>query len=198
VFKLVFAVVAVALCIMAASSLGMAGAGSGEPWEGATAMEPFRWLVAEEKLGVELAVSERGSIHLGAGPTVVRLSPSAAAGGLEQRMRALPSSDKVYLVLQGLNTDTPPGVTYNVFLGLRDPAASSDAADPHYVGTLNFFAFGPSHTAMFDITDKIRTLREAGVLGDHPTVTVIPAGTPERGAKPGVDGVLLVAIKPQP
>jgi hypothetical protein len=166
--------------------------GAAAPRTGAT-MDHLR-PVAAEGANSELAVSDDGPVALGAGPIRVRLSPSTAPGALAQRIRTLAPSNEVYLILQGLNTDVPPGVAYNVFLGLPDGAGSSGAADPHYVGTLTFFDAGPSRNAVFNVTGKIRTFADA--LGDRPAVTVIPAGTPEGGAKPTVDKVRLVATEP--
>jgi hypothetical protein len=194
---LLHAMGAVVLSMPAASALAIAGLlhGGLGPWEGSAAMQSLRW-VAAETTGIELAVSEGGPIHLGAGPTLVRLLPSAEAGQLAKRIRTLPSSDQVYLVLQGINTNTPPSITYNLFLSLPDTAAaSSGPTDPHYVGTLNFFDSSPSRSVVFNVTDKIRTFGAAGVLGDRPTVTIIPAGLPESGAEPSVNKVKLVAIK---
>jgi hypothetical protein len=163
------------------------------PQTGAS-MDRLRVVVAEQK--VELAASGNGPIALGAGPTRVVLSPPSASGALAQRIRTLAPSDQVYLVLQGIDTDVPPGITYNVFLGPPDPSAASGPTDPHYVGTLNFFDAGPSRSAVFNVTDKIKAFGETGVLGNRPAVTVVPAGAPEGGAKPTINKVLLVTAAP--
>jgi hypothetical protein len=156
-------------------------------------MDRVRVAAAEN---VELAASGNGPIALGAGPTRVVLSPPSTAAPLVQRIRTLAPSDQVYLVLQGIDTGVPPGVTYNVFLGPPDPAASAGPADPHYVGTLSFFDAGPSRNAVFNVTRKIKALSESGTLNDRPSVTVVPAGTPEGGAKPSITKVRLVAGEP--
>jgi hypothetical protein len=145
---------------------------------------------------IELAVSENAPIQLGVGPTLVPLSRSAAAGTFEHCVRSLSPSEQVYLVLQGINANTLPGITYNLFLDLPDAASSSGPADPHYVGTMNFFNLGSSRGAVFNVTDVIRTFEDTGVLDDHPTVTIIPAGVPEGEAKPTIDKILLVAVGP--
>jgi hypothetical protein len=157
-------------------------------------MQSLRWLVAETS-DIELAVSEGGPIHLGARPTLVRLLPPAEAPGIAERIRTLPSSYQVYLILQDVNTNTPPSITYNVFLGLPDAAAPSGSTDPHYVGTLNFFDSNPFRSAVFNVTDKIRMFGAAGDLGNRLTVTIIPAGPPESRAEATVNNIRLVAIK---
>jgi tyrosinase len=158
----------------------------------AAAMDGLRLIVAEQN--VELAESADGPIALGAGATRILLSPAAAA--LAQSIRMLPGSDHVYLVLQGIDTDVPPGVTYNVYLGLPDAAAPSGPADPHYVGTLSFFNAGRSRDAVFDVTDKIKALGETERSGNGLAVTVIPAGSPESVSKPIINKVLLLATRP--
>lgn len=188
-------------CVLAIAAIPVLAAG---PWASAEAaavrgdmrlpkgavMDHLRRVAAES---IELAVSDHGPVALGAAPTRVRLSPPAAAGALAQRIKTLAPSDQIYLILQGINADVPPGITYNVFLGLPDAAASSGPEDPHYVGTLSFFDTGPSRSAVFNVTRKVRKLGDTGVLGDRPTITIIPAGIPEGGAKPTVDKMLLVA-----
>jgi hypothetical protein len=145
---------------------------------------------------VDLAASDNGPVTLGAGATRVRLLPPSTAGPLSQRIRTLPPTRQVYLILQGINTNVSPGITYNVYLGRRDAAHFSGATDPNYVGTFSFFDAGPSRDAVFNVTGKVRKLDEAGALDDQPTVTVVPAGTPESGAKPTVAKVRLVAAEP--
>jgi hypothetical protein len=145
---------------------------------------------------IELAVSENSPIQIGVGPTLVPLSRSATAGTFAQSIRSLSPSEQVYLVLHGINANTLPGITYNLFLDLPDAAASSGPADPHYVGTMNFFDLGSSRTVVFNVTGVIRTFEATGLLDDHPTVTIIPAGVPEGEAKPTIDKVLLVAVGP--
>jgi hypothetical protein len=160
-------------------------------WRGAM---DLRQLAAAET--VELAASDHGSVVLGAGPIRVPLSPSSGAGALAQHVSALGPLDQVYLVLEGIDTDVAPGISYNVFLGLPDSGSALGPADPHYVGTLSFFDSGPSRSAAFNVTGKIKALSDAGALDGRPTVTLIPAGTPDREAKPTIGRLVLMVAPP--
>ena len=135
-----------------------------------------------------LAASDHGPVKLGAGPTRVRLS--TPSGMLTQRLKTLPPAGEVYLILRGINTNAPPGITYNVYLDGPEDAHFSGTADPHYVGSFSFFETGPSKQAVFNVTNQVKKLGDS-----EPTVTVVPAGTPEQDARPTLDKVLLVAAE---
>ena len=126
-----------------------------------------------------------GPLPLGAQPATAALvgpalaSPLAAAG----RRR--------YLILRGLTATAQPGVTYSVYIDL--PAGATPAAnDPRRVGTVNFFSARPPGAPKgaeeklffsFDLTDTALALERRGLLLPHTTVTFIPDGRPEQGAR---------------
>jgi hypothetical protein len=141
----------------------------------------------------ELATSREGPIALGSGPTRIVLSAPPLADAIGKRVKMLRPADQVYLILKGIEAEPPPSITYNVFMGLPEAARSASPGDPQYVGTFSFFNAGPLQNAVFNVTDKIRTYVETGLINDHAAITVIPAGEPEAGAKPMINQVALVA-----
>ena len=143
----------------------------------------------------ELATSRKGPIALGSGPTRILLSAPSLADAVGKRVKMLRPTDQVYLIIKGIEAELPPGITYNVFMGLPEAARSASPGDPQYIGTFSFFNAGPLRNEVFNVTDKIRTYVENGLVNDRAAITVIPAGEPEAGAKPIINQVVLVAMR---
>jgi hypothetical protein len=150
-----------------------------------------------------LASSASKPVALGTGPVTVPLvRPASAPQVLSSRVASVGRDRKVYLVVKGFGAETPPGTTYQIYLGLpRDVAPSPD--EIYYVGTLNFFnalkgnasemARSDQRFLSFDVTDLLKTLQSRHSLGDDTTVTIVPAGQPSSAAKPMVGDIALVA-----
>ncbi len=118
-----------------------------------------------------------------------------------EMVKALAPDRKLLLVVKDLRTNVQPGVIYNLFLDLPD-GASSQVADEHFAGSLNFFnaivAEKPEKAAKserfvsFDITDLARKLVADGKLKEKPVLTVVPDGKPVSRSKPLIGEVTLV------
>jgi len=83
--------------------------------------------------------------------------PLAASGPAADRLRRGLAAE---LVLDGVEVSQPPGVMFNVYLGVPGPNPRRQ-----YVGTLSFFGVSHSsgHVALpgrtFDVTEQLQTLR---------------------------------------
>jgi hypothetical protein len=135
-----------------------------------------------------LATSDPAApIALGNGATFVPL-----------RKLAAPSADRrIYLVLSDLHAAQPPGVVWQLYLAMPKDAPPPDPADPHHVGTLNFFAAvrpgpvgasSPPINRSIDVTDLLRR-----VAADASNVTLVPDGTPAEAARATIGRIELVA-----
>jgi tyrosinase len=151
-------------------------------------------------------VTAKAPIPLGSSPVRASLEPpagtaAAAASVLPNRVRALPASRRLYLVIRDLQTDAQPGVLYHVYLELPASAAANQT-EQYHVGTINFFAaMGHDHAAAaagtprfysFDITDLAKKLQSKNQLSAKPTVTIAPDGQPAADAKPVVGEISVV------
>ncbi len=135
-----------------------------------------------------------GPLSLGTQPATAALAGPALASPLAA------AGHRRYLLLRGLTASAQPGVTYSVYLDL--PAGVTPTAnDPRWLGTVNFFAARPpgappgpdapsprNHDEerlffSFDLTDTLAALRRGGLLLPHTTVTFIPDGRPQHGAR---------------
>ncbi len=133
------------------------------------------------------------ALTLGASPVSVTLKPPAAAtAGLNKRLLALGGTDQVYLLLQGLQANAPVDASYDVYLNL--PVGHAPArGDSYYIGNFNFFdSESGRRSAVFNVTDRLRSLAGADALGEQPTVTIVPSGHPDAAATPTIARVLLV------
>jgi hypothetical protein len=83
---------------------------------------------------------------------------------------------RLFLVLGNLQAAAQPGIIYEVYLGLPSGAAPTPN-DPHYVGTLNFFAVAPPNTKplwrSYDVTALAGRLVSQGPAEDL-AVTIVP------------------------
>ncbi len=142
-------------------------------------------------------VAAAGGVNLAAEVTRVALMPSGGAGDLRGRLAEFAPRRALFLVLDDLRAAQQPGIIYEIYLGLP-PGAVPSADDPHYVGTLNFFAVAPPNTARqsrsYDVTALIRRLLSAGLPGDGLAVTIVGKRQGmASGVSPSIGGVALVA-----
>lgn len=105
--------------------------------------------------------------------------------------RATPAADqpKLFLTVEGIRFDEPPGAYFEVFLNVPEGQVP-DPKGPHYLGTLTFFSLqshgrqaGHGHDGVqeqggasvrFDITDTVQKLRNAKRWkGDEVRVTFV-------------------------
>lgn len=142
-----------------------------------------------------IAISEP-DIGLGAGPTEVQLdTPPATEIAASTALAG--TNRRLLLVLEGLAARVVPDVLYEAFLNLPR-GANDEQKRKSYVGTFSFFRAGehdghPSGSLSFDITETVRTLREARQLGSRTSVTFIPIGAPAAGSRAIVGRVRLVS-----
>jgi tyrosinase len=155
------------------------------------------------------AAASAGGVVLGAGPVRVNLEPSAepqgAVGTLDEGIKALEPSKKLYVVLKGLHAEVQPEVLYHVYLNLPENV-TPDNGGAHYVGTINFFdatghgdhggaapAQGTPKFYGLNATTVAKSLQTQGLLKTTPSLTIVPSGTPVGEAKPVIGEVSLVA-----
>jgi tyrosinase len=136
------------------------------------------------------------------GPRTTRVSlvtTNGRQGSFDQRVRYLRPGRRLYLVLENLYTEAPPGVVYDLYLNLPSGAGAKQAV-AHWVGDLNFFdaedhqhhASGDADFVSYDITDTARALLVKRRLGPNAAVSVVPAGLPAANARPRIGRVSIV------
>jgi len=129
-----------------------------------------------------------------------RVALAAAGGdtaGLQRRLADAARRSAVYLVLDDLKAAQVPSVVYEIYLGLP-PGAAANPDDPHYVGTLNFFAVAPPNTARrsrsFEVTSIVEKLTSQRQPGGDLAVTIVGRRqSEETGEPPSIGRVALVA-----
>jgi hypothetical protein len=127
---------------------------------------------------------------LGAEPVRITLRSQAGEAPLARRLRALGTERQIYLVLQNLEGGAPPGITYNVYLGLASNTARTGTNDPSYVGSFNFFGAHPGRNISFNVTGR---LRQISLGADELGIAIVPIGAPKGGSQPKVSRVDLLA-----
>ena len=152
---------------------------------------------ANTKRGTIAMVSERqaqlvaradGPISLRSAPISVKLAGERGADTLSAVVRRLAPGERLYLVMRNPHADAPPGVVYQIYLDLS-PGVNPTRDDPHYAGTLNFYAFtnpaGQDISASararfrsFDITRVANNLERRDLLSADTTITIAPAKAP--------------------
>jgi hypothetical protein len=144
-------------------------------------------------------VAAASGVKLAAGNTRVQLLPNSGAGNLRGRLGALAEQRTLFLVLDDLGAAQQPGIIYEIYLGLPSGATPS-ADDPHYVGTLNFFAVAPPNTARqsrsYEVTAVVRRLLSEGLPGDGLAVTIVgnrQGAAASDAAPPSIGKIALVA-----
>lgn len=148
-------------------------------------------------MGTHSQAAPAGGIQLGGQAIMVNLQGVRREGGEAAEDEGRPR--RLYLVLRDYRANAQPGILYHVFLALP-PGTAGQAAEQHYVGTLNFFNAVPhrhghdevARTASFDVTDLAERLRAAGRLPEHPSVTIAPVGQPASMAQPVIGGISLI------
>jgi hypothetical protein len=142
-----------------------------------------------------LATSVEPRINLSADPIRVPLIPLVQGGANKEQPLEFTANKRIYLVLDGITADLPPGANYDVFLG--PPDGNIPPSDNlGYAGTLNFFdisAQAESHSVSYDVTDVLMRLRQHGQLAGPIFVTFVPDAPPFAKAKPAVGRLSLVA-----
>jgi len=124
-----------------------------------------------------LAAGQEGGMQLGTTPSRLVLSPAAGEN-------IASGNGRLVLRLDGLQADTPGGLTYELYLNLP-PDARPDPEGPHYVGTLAFFGRTPGlgqpgagTSQVYDVTAVVHGLAARGLWkeGQAPSVTFVPRG----------------------
>jgi hypothetical protein len=140
----------------------------------------------------ELLARAEGPISLRSAPVSVKLAAKRAEGALSAAVRRLAPGQRIYLVTRNPHADAPPGVVYHIYLDLS-PGARPGRNDPHYVGSLNFYAFtnpagsgisasGSGRFRSFDITRVAIDLEQRNLLSIDTTITIAPARSPLANA----------------
>ena len=158
--------------------------------------------VATAPTEVKATVTTR--MTLGDAPVRATMSlPAAPLAGRPALMRfAAPRGARnLYLVLGDITLGArPKQLVYDVYLDLPAGATASPA-DPHYVGTMDFFhiATGHSHgssshhsSVVFNITDVVKKLQQAGGLAAEASVTLIPNGQTQASTDATVGSIQLI------
>ncbi len=135
------------------------------------------------------------SVVLEGDTTRVTLAAGVDAAALRRKLADMVGGSAVYLVLADLEATDPPSVVYEIYLGL--PAGTAPKPDdPHYVGTLNFFAVAPPNTARrsrsYEVTPIVTRLAQGPPGELAVTIVATPQGA-ETAAAPSIGSVALVA-----
>ena len=162
----------------------------------------MRWLLHFVVLGAALlpwssaraeVLGQAQSVALGANPVRVVLGsgPPVAA-----RLKALPTGRRVFLVIRHLRATAPPGVVYDLFLGLDTDSKPLGHPNTQPIGAINFFAAVPPNdtapTISFDITKNLLALSASNGLRNDMAITIVPAGVPAADAGTVLGSVELV------
>jgi hypothetical protein len=119
---------------------------------------------------------------------------------LSQRLKSLPSSRKVYLVLTGLRAAEQPGTLFHLYLDLPE-GVTPKPRNAWHVGSINFYNAvpgadapkdKPAPTVAIDITDRLRNLHSSQKLTPATTLTIMPTRLPEVGSKPVIENIAIV------
>jgi hypothetical protein len=114
---------------------------------------------------------------------------------VQRRLTDVVRRSAVHLVLDDLKAAEAPSVVYEIYLGLPAGAAAKPD-DPHYVGTLNFFAVAPPNTQRrsrsYEVTPIAARLSQAAP-GDLAVTIVGRGASVEAAAPPSIGSIALVA-----
>lgn len=172
---------------------------------------------APDPLVVSFATSKRvaqltraatiAPVELAAGKVRAPLQPSPAVLPLAsdltpERIKAavfgLNAERQLYLVLGNSSLSAPADLRFNVYLELPPNVTPTGPSDPHYVGTFYFIGLEAhhgshdDHVQTFNITQTVALLASRSELTATPTVTFVPAGTPNPAAQPVLGRINLV------
>jgi hypothetical protein len=154
----------------------------------------------------EEIASSKGPVELGDSAVRVPLFPSPGVGAekdwLEKKLKTLPPTSRIRLVLRDLSAAKQPGVLFRLYFDLP-PETTLSGRDVHYIGAVNFFnaskvaapEYGNRKGRRFysyDVSPTLRKLSAGGRLSDRPTITIIPAGVPVADAKATIGRIELV------
>ena len=126
-----------------------------------------------------------------------------AESSLARQVQGLRPEQRIFLRLRDLSTRVAPGVVYQIYLDLSADSDSTEHAEQHLIGSLNFYADvrppdesgdNASHGSVrtFDVSKRIREMAGRGLLTEDTTVTFIAGGVSDSGAKPRIGSVEIV------
>jgi tyrosinase len=152
------------------------------------------------------ALAAAGPVPLASEPVWVQLqmleAPTATRETtFDMRIRKLPSSTRIYLVMSKLQAAEQPAVLYDVYFAPSKEAAAKPPARRR-VGTINFFnavshgehaqsLVNDDRFVSFEVTDRVRRLQLEGLLKEELSVAIVPAGEPAADAKPVIGSIEL-------
>jgi hypothetical protein len=137
-----------------------------------------------------LAYWNGSPVRLDTASTAVTLTSSTPRGCLP--ILAANASDRITLVLRGLDSRLEPEVAFRVYIG-RPHELSADRRKPGYVADLTFFGTQSLHdrrrAASYDISEILNRLRRAGLQSCPITVTFLADASPVRGSRATVTSI---------
>jgi hypothetical protein len=141
-------------------------------------------------------LSSSAPVELGAQPVRVVLGSASEKRTLGARLETLASNHGLHLVLYDVRAESPPGTLYHLYLDLP-VGAVPEPNDPHHIGSVNFYDAmrdrGPSTLGRsYDITAAVRKLKDAKMLPEETSVTIVTSRPPEAGARPVIGRIQIV------
>jgi hypothetical protein len=145
-------------------------------------------------------IHPKGGIALGAETLRLMFEPHGGLtkSELESELRTLAKDSRFYVIFDGVSVEAPPGITYSVYLSANPTDDFGGAADPRYIGGLDFFnALGrslqPGRSQAINVTERVRSLMRTS-SGTAPLyLSIAPAGTPAKTSFPQMTSIRLVA-----
>ena len=142
-----------------------------------------------------------GPITLGPGATHIPLVSAQDSTittentSLATRLKTINPEQQLYLKLLNLRAQQAPGVTYNVYLNLPPNQPPRGTSDPHYLGTISFFDAegGRDRGVATNVTEPLKRLAAEGKIDSDTVITIVPAGTPTKGATLQVGNIVITA-----
>jgi hypothetical protein len=145
-------------------------------------------------------IRPKDGILLGADPLRIVFVPSEGLSieGFVSKLRELAGNRQFYVVFDGVSVEAPPEIVYLVYLTAGATNEFRGAADPRYIGALQFFnAFGPTtqpgRSEAFNVTERIRSLARTELDSQPLCLWITPAGAPAKSSYPRVVDIRLVA-----
>lgn len=164
--------------------------------------------LAESARDATRVLAAAAQVTLMAEPVHVQLKTAEALAAREpdttfdRRIRQLPESTRVYLVISKLQAAAQPEVLYDLYIAPAEGATPKTSLR-HRIGTINFFDF-VSHGeedhflqtddrfVSFDVTDLVRHLHLEKQLKAEPSVMIAPVGEPAANARPVIGSIELM------
>jgi len=142
-------------------------------------------------------IQPQEGISLRAEPLRLEFEPSGGTSAEEflSKLGKLEADRQFYVVFEDLRVDVQPGVAYSVYLVASTRDAFRGAADPRYIGALQFFG-AASHSAprgtrvTFNVTERIRVLAKSDAKSL--ALWIVPSATPEKASSPHIKDIQLV------